>query len=108
MNDYRGILERPNLFFEEWKASFPRDLVVPITESRSESRPDDASQGTTFPSCSSIRPATPPTHVFGLALYSGAHPIKAHTELCVSYGKGWWLARQFDGDSEREHAGSTV
>lgn len=34
-----------------------------------------------------------PKKVKGLALYSGAHEIKKGTELCASYGKGWWAAR---------------
>lgn len=71
VNDYRGILVRPNLFFEDWKATFPRDTV-----------------------CAYPRESKLPKHVHGLALVTGAHPVRAGTELCASYGKGWWSARR--------------
>lgn len=72
VNDYRGILQRPNLFFQDWIARFnPQPGSVKVEQ-------DDVKF---------------PKKVKGLALYSGAHPIKAGTELCASYGKGWWAAR---------------
>ncbi|PWN32207.1 uncharacterized protein FA14DRAFT_162418 [Meira miltonrushii] len=72
VNDYRGILQRPNLFFQEWSAPFPKDVLC-------------------------AKPTLkPPSQIRGLAMYSGAHPISAGTELCVSYGKGWWAARERD------------
>jgi hypothetical protein len=71
VNDYRGILKRPNLFFQDWTARYP--LSPP------KSQEGEGHQ------C--------PKKVKGLALYSGAHAIKAGTELCASYGKGWWAAR---------------
>ena len=70
VNDYRGILQRPNLFFQEWTAPFPKDLLSIYSKSLNA-----------------------PSNIRGLAMYSGAHPISAGTELCVSYGKGWWAAR---------------
>jgi len=72
VNDYRGILQRPNLFFQEWLAAFPKDLLCVKSTLK------------------------PPNNIRGLAMYSGAHPISAGTELCVSYGKGWWAARKED------------
>lgn len=72
VNDYRGILQRPNLFFQEWSAAFPKD-VLSITSTLKQ-----------------------PNQIRGLAMYSGAHSISAGTELCVSYGKGWWAARQVE------------
>lgn len=58
VNDFRGILPRPNLLFNDW-----------------------ADQGTDG------------IPVRGIGLYSGPHSIPAGTELCVSYGKGFWQAQ---------------
>ena len=66
VNDYRGILPRPNLFFQDWTARCP---------------PLPAGEGPL------------PHKVKGLALFTGAHAVRAGTELCASYGKGWWAAR---------------
>lgn len=74
MNDYRGILNRPNLFFQDWSARFPPQPRHTEEEGQEEIKY--------------------PKKVKGLALYSGAHTIRAGTELCASYGKGWWAARE--------------
>lgn len=58
VNDFRGILARPNLTFDDWS-----DLA-----------PDGK-------------------RAHGIGLFSGSRPITAGTELCVSYGKGFWKAR---------------
>lgn len=55
MNDYRGILPRPNVFFESWH--------------------DGA------------------TGARGIGIFSGKYPIKSGTELCITYGRGFWAAR---------------
>jgi hypothetical protein len=75
VNDYRGILNRPNLFFKDWTARSP------TPSKQSSDQPDD------------VKSIKYPKKIKGLALYSGAHAIKTGIELCASYGKGWWAHR---------------
>lgn len=32
--------------------------------------------------------------IYGLAIYSASKPIKRGEEICISYGKGFWAARE--------------
>lgn len=89
VNDYRGILKRPNVFFKEVERPFPREKKAQLS-------------GATSGEEGQQRPL--PRKIKGLAIFTGAHPIKAGTELCVSYGKGWWAARSEEqrGSAEQD------
>lgn len=64
MNDYRGVAERPNVFFEEFHVNEPSG------------------------------------HGWrGLVFKTGSKTVKAGEELLVSYGKGFWAARQTSSES---------
>lgn len=78
-------MQRPNLFFQEWTAAFPKELlsICSIHQKGSNGSNSDVEV-----------PFKLPNQIRGLAMYSGAHPITPGTELCVSYGKGWWAARK--------------
>ncbi|KDN53580.1 hypothetical protein K437DRAFT_206201, partial [Tilletiaria anomala UBC 951] len=71
VNDYRGILVRPNVFFQDWAA--------PVAAEHREA----------------FQRACPGEEaiVRGIGLFTGAHWIERDQELCVSYGKGFWHAR---------------
>ncbi|UZJ57108.1 hypothetical protein CBS101457_006428 [Exobasidium rhododendri] len=77
VNDFRGILIRPNVFLQDWSARSPHEK--------------DNQDGIMYPK-----------RVKGIAFFSGAHSIKAGTELCTTYGKGWWNSRRDQSDNGEE------
>lgn len=82
VNDYRGILKRPNVFFKDVERAFPKKLA----------KAKDAAVAADSGDKEEIEVELP-KKIKTLCIFTGAHPIKAGTELCVSYGKGWWAAR---------------
>ena len=85
VNDYRGILIRPNVFFQDWSA--PADPNYPPSED------GEAALLTAMPESPTSLDTPPPRIVRGIGMFTGADPVYAGTELCVSYGKGFWQAR---------------
>lgn len=46
------------------------------------------------PTRTAVHTLTGSRSIYGLAIYSASKPIKRGEEICISYGKGFWAARE--------------
>ncbi len=107
VNDFRGILPRPNVFFQDWEDEAGSDIEgegiddgagAGVDAGEEAAGPDPAEKKNADSAYDSIQPDSATSasrgRVRGIGLFTGAHSVEAGTELCVSYGKGFWQARE--------------
>ncbi|EPQ26334.1 uncharacterized protein PFL1_06911 [Pseudozyma flocculosa PF-1] len=80
VNDYRGIMPRPNCRLDNWSSPAPSSSS----------------------SLSSTTTSGAERQQVGMGIYTDSKPVRAGTELTVNYGKGFWsrFLNQPDDDEE--------